>query len=287
MDLSTDVFSGRNVSLNYEHKARATDLELLGYLKAFSWLSSADKTSLVCALEIANFTRREVILRESALASEAHILLAGTASLTCLNAKTERVVVALLPPGPIPEFPTLPFTPSRFQIEAYDDCRVGSLGWEQFDKIASHSSRSAFREFHQNNLQQWYRLLLRGSSFLSLSLHERVGFALLELCADFGIADSRGTLLRIAVSQTHLANLVGASRPRVTEHLACLEHDGLLIRQGRKIIVLADELKNSIGRRIPDLPMQIQAASHKGSHTGTSTTNRNRERAQIAMKRRH
>jgi CRP-like cAMP-binding protein len=287
MDLSTDVFSGRNVSLNYEHKARATDLELLGYLKAFSWLSSADKTSLVCALEIANFTRREVILRESALASEAHILLAGTASLTCLNAKTERVVVALLPPGPIPEFPTLPFTPSRFQIEAYDDCRVGSLGWEQFDKIASHSSRSAFREFHQNNLQQWYRLLLRGSSFLSLSLHERVGFALLELCADFGIADSRGTLLRIAVSQTHLANLVGASRPRVTEHLACLEHDGLLIRQGRKIIVLADELKNSIGRRIPDLPMQIQAASHKGSHTGRSTSNRNRERAQIAMKRRH
>jgi CRP-like cAMP-binding protein len=287
MDLSTDVFSGRNVSLNYEHKARATDLELLGYLKAFSWLSSADKTSLVCALEIANFTRREVILRESALASEAHILLAGTASLTCLNAKTERVVVALLPPGPIPEFPTLPFTPSRFQIEAYDDCRVGSLGWEQFDKIASHSSRSAFREFHQNNLQQWYRLLLRGSSFLSLSLHERVGFALLELCADFGIADSRGTLLRIAVSQTHLANLVGVSRPRVTEHLACLEHDGLLIRQGRKIIVLADELKNSIGRRIPDLPMQIQAASHKGSHTGRSTSNRNRERAQIAMKRRH
>ena len=51
-----------------------------------------------------------------------------------------------------------------------------------------HSSQAAFREFHQNNLQQWYRLLLRGSSFLSLDLHERVGLALLELCTDFGIA---------------------------------------------------------------------------------------------------
>jgi CRP-like cAMP-binding protein len=260
MNLGTRVFSERNVSINYEHKARATDLELLGYLKAFSWLSNSDKTSLVSALGITNFSKHEVIMRESALASDAHILLAGTASLTCLNVKSERVMIALLPPGPIPEFPTLPFTPSRFQIEAYDDCRVGSLGWEQFDNIVAHSSRAAFRQFHQSNLQQWYRLLLRGSSFLSLSLRERVGLALLELCTDFGVADSRGTLLRIVVSQTHLANLVGASRPRVTEHLAHLERDGLLIRQGRKLIVRADELKDSISGRIPDLPIQIQPA---------------------------
>ena len=245
-------------------RGRATDLELFGYLKAFSWLSNSDKTNFVSALEIANFTKREVILRESQLASTAHILLAGTASLTCLNVRSERVVVALMPPGPIPEFPALPFTPSRFQIEAYDDCRVGSLDWEQFDTITSHSSQSAFRKFHQANLQQWYRLLLRGSSFLSLGLHERVGLALLELCTDFGIEDSRGTLLRVAVSQRHLANLVGASRPRVTEHLARLEREGLVIRQGHQLVVCADGLKDSISGRIPDLPVKVTAS--KASH---------------------
>ena len=205
------------------------------------------------ALETANFTKNDVIVRESELASNAHILLAGAASLTCLNVRTERVMVALLAPGPIPEFPTLPFTPSRFQIEAYDDCRVGSLSWEQFDSITAHSSQSAFRKFHQNNLQQWYRLLLRGSSFLSLDLHERIGLALLELCSDFGIADSRGTLLRVAVSHRHLANLVGASRPRVTEHLARLERDRLVIRQGRQLVVCADKLEDSMSVRIADL----------------------------------
>ena len=133
--------------MNNEHKARATDLELLSHLNAFSWLSGSDKSSLVTALEIANFSKREVILRESELASNANILLAGTASITCLNVRSERVMVALLPPGPIPEFPTFPFTPSRFQIEAYDDCRVGSLGWEQFDNLTSHSSQSASAGF--------------------------------------------------------------------------------------------------------------------------------------------
>lgn len=247
--------------MNNEHKARATDVELLGHLKAFSWLSALDQTHLLTALETANFSKHDVIVRESDLASNAHILLAGSASITCLNVRTERVMVALLPPGPIPEFPKLPFTPSRFQIEAYDDCRVGSVSWEQFDLITAHSSQAAFREFHQNNLQHWYRLLLRGSSFLSLDLHERVGLALLELCTDFGIEDSRGTLLRIAISHGHLANLVGASRPRVTEHLARLERDGLVIRQGRQLIVRADDLEESMSLRIPDLPIKIREAN--------------------------
>lgn len=208
-------------------------------------------------METTNFARHDVIVRESELASDVHILLAGTASMTCLNVRSERVLVALLPPGPIPQFPTLPFTPSRFQVEAYDDCRVGSVGWDRFDEIASHSSPSAFRNFHQNNLQQWYRLLLRGSSFLSLGLHERIGLALLELCADFGIADSRGTLLRVALSQRSLANLVGASRPRVTEHLARMERDRMVIRQGRQLVVRAAELEESMTARIPDLSVKI------------------------------
>src|ERR1700682_3467685 len=40
------------------------------------------------------------------------------------------------------------------------------------------------------------------------------------LCSDFGIEDSRGTLLRVVFGHRDLASLVGASRPRVTEHLA-------------------------------------------------------------------
>ncbi len=98
---------------------------------------------------------------------------------------------------------------------------------------------------------------MRGSSFLSLGLHERIGLALLELCADFGIADSRGTLLRVALSQRSLANLVGASRPRVTEHLARMERDWMVIRQGRQLVVRAAELEESMTARIPDLSVKI------------------------------
>jgi DNA-binding FadR family transcriptional regulator len=54
---------------------------------------------------------------------------------------------------------------------------------------------------------------------------------------------------------------VGASRPRVTEHLARLERDGLVIRQGRQLVVRSDQLEDSMSARIPDLPATVRNLS--------------------------
>jgi CRP/FNR family transcriptional regulator, cyclic AMP receptor protein len=233
--------------LNGTRNAPDTDLDKLSRLKAFSWLSAPELRVLAGALATADFKKRQVIFGEASLASDAHILLQGIARITCQNARSERVTVALLAPGPIPEFPSLPLSRFDFRCEAYNDCRVGSLSWNDFNVITVHSAESAFKKFHENDLQQWYRLLLRSSSFLNLDLHERVAITLLELSSDFGVRESRGTLLRASFSHQDIADLVGASRPRVTEHLAQLEREHLLIRQGRQLIVRVDKLANSTG----------------------------------------
>jgi CRP-like cAMP-binding protein len=232
--------------LNETRFPRDTDLERLSRVKALAWLSTGELALLVSALALTNYKRREVILQETELRAEAHILIAGVARITCLNARRKRVTVAMLAPGPIPEFPALPLSQSVFQCEAFNDCRVGSLSWPAFNEITANASESAFRKFHENDLKQWYRVLLRSSSFLNLGLHERIAVALLELCSDFGIEESRGTLLRISVSHRDIANLVGASRPRVTEHLAQLEREQFVIRQGRQMVVRVGALGDSM-----------------------------------------
>jgi hypothetical protein len=57
----------------------------------------------------------------------------------------------------------------------------------------------------------------------------------------------RRTLLRASFSHQDIADLVGASRPRATEHLAQLERERLVIRQGRQLIECVDEIGNTIG----------------------------------------
>jgi len=226
---------------------RETDFEKLGRLKIFSWLTPAEVKVLGTSLSMLNYKRREVIFRESQLANEAHVLIAGIARITCLNASNQRVTVALIAPGPIPELPSLPMSRFDFRCEAYNNCRVGTLDWKGFESITLNGRESAFRKFHQNDLKHWYRLLRRTSGLLNLDLHERVAITMLDLCDDFGIEDSRGTLLTVSFSHKDIASIVGASRPRVTEHLGQMERDHLLFRQGRQFIVSAGKLSTSLG----------------------------------------
>jgi CRP-like cAMP-binding protein len=228
-----------------------TDLDKLSRLKAFSWLSASELRTLGGSLATANFKKPRVIVREGAFASEARILLKGIARVTCPNVRSGRVTVALLAPGPIPEFPALPLRKFDFRCEAYTDCRVGSLSWNDFNRITVHSSELASKRFHRNDVQHWYRLLLRSSGFLNLGLHERIAITLLELSSDFGIRESRGTLLTTSFSHQDIADLVGASRPRVTQHLAELEREHLVIRQGRRLIVDVDRIGNANHRARP------------------------------------
>jgi CRP-like cAMP-binding protein len=222
--------------------ATHTDLDLLNRLKPLSFLSPVAMHELTSRLNPANFSRRQVIFTEEALASGVHILLRGVAKITCRNAAGQRVPIAILAPGPIPQFVSLPITQRDFRCEAHSDCRVGSLSWDQFDVITRAAPQSALRKFHEDNLVQWYRFFAEGRD-----LHERLLFALLQLCSSFGVTESRGTLLRISFSHKDLAGLVGASRPRVTEHLAELVREHLLIRQGRQLIVCLDKIESSIG----------------------------------------
>jgi CRP-like cAMP-binding protein len=226
---------------------READLEKLGRLKIFSWLSAAEVKLLGRLLEMQNFVRNEVIFQESSVGnSEAHVLVTGIARITCLNGRNERVTIALIAPGAIPNFPTLSSRRFDFRCEAYGNCRIGAMDWSGFEGVTANGRESAFRKFHQNDLKHWYRLFLRSSGLLNLDLHERVAITMLDLCDDFGIEDARGTLLKVSFSHKDIASIVGASRPRVTEHLGQLERDHYLFRQGRQFIVSEELLSKSL-----------------------------------------
>jgi hypothetical protein len=145
------------LSMNNFKTFRETDLEKLGRLRIFSWLSVAEIEVLRRSLKMQNFQRNEVALLESAAnPSEAHVLVTGIARITCLNGRNERVTVALIAPGPIPAFPVLPSNRYDLRCEAYNSCRVGVMEWNGFESITPNGRESAFKKFHQNDLKNWY-----------------------------------------------------------------------------------------------------------------------------------
>ena len=121
--------------MNHLKTLRETDLERLGRLKIFSWLTPAEVKVLGNSLAMSNYERRQVMFCESELGNEAHVLIAGIGRITCLNANNERVTAALIAPGPIPELPSPLTSRFDFRCEAYNNCRVGVLDWKDFESI--------------------------------------------------------------------------------------------------------------------------------------------------------
>jgi CRP-like cAMP-binding protein len=224
--------------------ATRTDFDLLNRLASLSFLSTRALHELESRLNSTDWRRGAVIVPEEELTAGVYILLRGVAKMTCLNPDGRRVTIAFLAPGPILQSLTHPSSRWRFQCEARTDCRVGRVNWDQFDFITREIPRSDLRKFHENSLMQWYRYRFFGGS---LDLRKRILFVLLQLCSTFGVNESRGTLLRVFLSHEDLAGLAGATRSRVTEKLAEFEREHLLIRQGRRqMIVRLDKIEKSI-----------------------------------------
>src|SRR6202043_2664927 len=89
---------------------------------------------------------------------------------------------------------------------------------------------------------RWWSMLQRYTNFVGLTVRERLGSALLELGAKFGADDARGVLLTLKLTHADLAELVGASRQRTTEQLIEFENQRMIIRDGRRLIIVVDKL---------------------------------------------
>jgi CRP-like cAMP-binding protein len=93
---------------------------------------------------------------------------------------------------------------------------------------------------------------LRCANLMKYTLAERLALILLELSENFGIHHAEGVRLTVPARQKNLAELAGASRPRVTEHLMEFEHKGFIVRRNRQVIVKRDRLESFLSAEPPE-----------------------------------
>jgi CRP-like cAMP-binding protein len=100
-------------------------------------------------------------------------------------------------------------------------------------------------------LGRWDLVQLRCANFMSCTLEERLALILLELSENFGVKNKRGTQLTVPARHKDLADLVGASRPRVTEFLIQFERNHYIIRNDGHLIVCRDKLESFLAETHP------------------------------------
>jgi len=219
--------------------ARARRVRSLKALASISWLTARQQEKLADALTVARHERRSIIFSDKSFSESAYILLSGIARITCDNRKGERTMVIMVAPGLIPALPrAVTGITYNFRCEAVTMCQVGTIGLNSFVKICLGIGSAAFKLLAASFLGRWDRVQLRRSNFIGCTLEERLALTLLDLSENFGVPNRHGGM-RLTVSLRHgdLAELVGASRPRVTEHLLDFTQKHLISRQNRHLVV--------------------------------------------------
>jgi len=214
-----------------------------------SWLSAQRLERLARALIVSTVEKGEIIFDEKNFPESVYILLSGIARITCRNRKGQRRLVIMVAPGMISGFP-LPVSGISydFRCEAFTRCQIGAIDLEAFIRISLGIESSEFKRMALNYLGRWNLVQLRCSNFMSCTVQERLALALLELSEDFGIRDNEGLRLTLLTRHRDLADLVGASRPRITEYLSEFEQDRFIERKDRQLIVRRDRIENFLSQ---------------------------------------
>ena len=229
---------------------RVSEIRRLRGLKNISWLTSRQLNRLADALTISRVAKRGIIFDEKHSPESAYVLLSGVARITCRNRKGDRTLVIMVAPGMIPGVPpAVTGIRYNFRCEAVTDCQIGTVTLATFIEIALGIASADFKRMAASYSGRWDLVQLRCSNFMGCTLEERVALILLELSENFGIRDRQGVRLTVPATHQDLAELVGASRPRVTEYLTSFERKHLIVRDGRQLIVKRDRLESFLAQK--------------------------------------
>jgi CRP/FNR family transcriptional regulator len=218
------------------------DAKSLTRLKSLAWMREEQAVRLAAAAAPLRVRRDDAIFMEGETSSRVYILLSGVAKLCYVN-REQRVLVGFVGPGEVFGLSSLlPQTTRPFRCEAYSDCTVAVVKPEVFVDTVLGIPPERLSVVLDVTVGRWWGMLVRYANFVGLGLRERLAGALLELAEKFGVRDSRGTLLTIKLTHADLAELVGASRQRTTEQLNDFEREGVIAREGRRLIIVPEKL---------------------------------------------
>jgi CRP-like cAMP-binding protein len=223
---------------------KPSDFELLARLKSLAWLSVAQQKRLAAAMTSYDVARDELICpNDGTTSSEVFLLLSGAARLLCVGVKRGRIIMTLVPPGVIPQPPLLAHFDCGFRYEALRHSRVARVSRNSFIEILVGWRVPNFDAVASLLFGGLDKLLVRYPGFTGLDLRSRVAHALLELGSSFGARNTRGIVLTITPTQQELADLVGASRPKISIVLSEFIRRRAIYRERRRIAIVPSLLE--------------------------------------------
>ncbi|MFN3623950.1 MAG: Crp/Fnr family transcriptional regulator [Hyphomicrobium sp.] len=228
--------------------AKSAIVELLGRTALFGSLDEAERRAIADEMREANFDPGQVIFARGDTGREIYLVVSGRVRISVLTAEGRELSFAHAEPGAIfGEIAMLDGGPRSADATAVGKVSALSLSKPAFKRLMEtepHVADAAVRFLCS-------RIREADQQLEAIALYPIEGrlarFFLAAARAKAPDAAEGRVTIELPMSQSELALLIGASRPKVNTALSMLETSGALERNGSRIVCDIEELQAIAG----------------------------------------
>lgn len=196
-----------------------------------------------------NYNKGSMIFLEGSPGDFFFWIFAGLAKVYCPRSDGTRILVKLAGPGDlvghVDSIDSKGHRTQAFEVQTLTKCSVAIYTREHVTKLLRSLDPAILIQVIEQLNTAWSSMARWFGTFLGMSFQERLEVVLKELGARFGVREKRGILLVPELAHSDLADMIGSSRPMVSRLIAEMTKEGLLLRQGKQFILVAEEKSDS------------------------------------------
>ncbi len=186
------------------------------------------------------YERGASILPQGAVRDTVFILLDGEVSISVFLPDGKRILCGLYRPATIFGFPLVEAERPRWSAaDAFTDAVLTLVARRDFEAVLASIPSAEVMRFFNRVLMRQARFAMRLLHCLVLDLAGRLALTLLDLAHTFGSPSGSEIVIQLPITHELLAEMVGASRERVSKAMADFAAQDVL-RYNRRQIVLCD-----------------------------------------------
>lgn len=208
---------------------------------ATQWgLERATVDAWLAAATLRTFARGHSVYPQGTHRSNVFIVLDGVVSMSVLLPNGQRILCAFYQPGALFGFPLVEVERPRWSAaDAFTSATLALVPRREFERVLTSQPANVTIRFFNRVLERQARFSMRLVHCVALDLRGRLALTLLDLATTFGVPDEDGTRIDLPITHENLAEMVGASRERISRAMAELMGKGT-IRYTRQAVMVPD-----------------------------------------------
>lgn len=196
--------------------------------------------ALFDAATVRHFLRGASIYPQGTHRGSVFVVLAGTVSVSIVLPNGEQILCAFYQPGAMFGFPIVEIERPRWSAaDAFTAATVALVPRREFERVIAAQPAAVLIRFFNKVLERQARFAMRLVHCVALDLRGRLALTLVDLATTFGVPEDDDVRVALPITHENLAEMIGASRERISKGMAALMADGL-IRYARQAVTILD-----------------------------------------------